>query len=77
MANLWYTIPKKTTVDRGNGEEPAISIAEGQGNSANLRMLGVGGSGGGLTLREAEDLLWRVKQGIQLLKYGKIRHQHA
>ena len=74
MAHLWYTIPKLTTVDRDDGEERAISIAEGQGNSDNLWAIG---SGGGLTLTEAEDLRWRLKQGVQLLKYGKIRKQHA
>lgn len=77
MANLWFMIPKLTKVDRGNGEEQAISIGQGQGSSGNLTMLGVGGSGGGFTLQEAEDLMWRLKQGVQLLKHGKIRKQHA
>lgn len=76
MAKLWFMIPKLTEVDRGDGEEKAISIAQGQGNSSNLTMLGVGGSGGGLTLGEAEDLLWRLKQGVHLLKHGKIPYQH-
>ena len=77
MARLWYTIPKATTVDRGKGEEPAVSIAQTQGGGSNLVMLGVGGSGGGMTLSEVEDLQWRLKQGVQLLKFGKIRRQHA
>ena len=48
-----------------------------QGNKASIL---IGSEGGGskelsLTLGEAEDLDFRVKQAIQLLKTGKIRYQ--
>lgn len=74
MANQWYTIPKLITVDRGAGDEPAVSISQGFGGHYPLNKLGMDG---GLTLKEVEDLQWRLKQGIQLLKHGKIRKQHA
>ncbi len=74
MANLWYTIPKLTTVDRGTGDEQAVLIYQGFGEHNTSKPLGIDG---GLTLKETEDLEWRLKQGIQLLKLGKIRKQHA
>ncbi|KKL48559.1 hypothetical protein LCGC14_2324330 [marine sediment metagenome] len=74
MANIWYAIPKSVTVDRGDGDEHAIRIEVGLGNGSIRSSLGMDG---GLTLKEAEDLAWRLKQGIGLLKNGKIPYQHA
>lgn len=74
MANLWYTIPRKITLERSGEERDAIRIEQGFGNNSNTISQGIDG---GFTLSEAEDLLWRLKQGIHLLKYGKIPHQHA
>jgi len=59
MDKLWFTSPKEVTTTRGKG----IQIEQSSGNS-NHSILGVDG---GLTLSEAEDLLWRLKQGIDLL----------
>ena len=73
MVNLWYDIPKLTAVDRGNGDEKAVSIIQGFGENNKQDVMGMDG---GFTQKELEDLLWRVKQGIQLLKQGKIRYQH-
>ena len=74
MGNVWYTLPKSTTVDRGEGDEPAIRIEAGLGNSSIHNTLGLDG---GLTLKEAEDLAWRLKQGVHFLKHGKLPQQHA
>lgn len=68
MRKVWFTIPKKTTVERDSTEE-AVQIDQGFANNRQVNVLGVDG---GLTLSELEDLLWRVKQGIHLLKTGKI-----
>ena len=72
--NVWATIPKLTEVDRGDGKEPAAKIQLGGGNNPERATLGMDG---GLTLAEVEDLEWRCKQAIQLLKTGKIRKQSA
>ena len=74
MANVWYTIPRSTTVDRGDGDEPAIHIEESFSTGMISRVLGIDG---GLTLKEVEDLVWRLKQGVQLIKHGEISRQHA
>ncbi len=74
MANLWYTIPEKIMLERNEGERDAIRIEQGFGNGSNTVGLGIDG---GFTLSEAEDLLFRLKQGIHLLKYGKLPKQHA
>ena len=74
MANLWYGIPKLTTVDRGTGDEPAVSIIQGLGE---LKLKTAMGIDGGLTLSEVQDLQWRLQQATQLLKSGKIRRQKA
>lgn len=74
MANLWYTIPKQATVNRWGDDEPAMALSQGFGGTDNLIAMGMDG---GLTLKEAEDLQWRLKQGIHLLKYGKLPRQHA
>ena len=73
MANLWHTIPKKITLRRGEGED-AIRVEQRFGNLKGTTNLGLDG---GFTLKEAEDLAWRLKQGIHLLKYGKLPRQHA
>ena len=70
----WFTIPKKVTVDRDDGELEAVKIQQGYGSPMMLMDVGIDG---GLTLDEAEDLQWRLKQGIQLLKQGKIRNQRT
>ena len=71
---VWFMIPKLIKVNRGSGDEPAIEILQGFANNKDLTRLGVDG---GLTLKEAEDLLWRIKQGIHLLKHGKLLRSHA
>jgi hypothetical protein len=58
----WYGIPKL------KGSEVSIIV----GNET-----GKGYSKLTLTLKEAEDLEWRIKQSIQLLKHGKISKQRA
>ncbi len=68
-ANVWFTIPKENTVTRGSTEEKAVRINQGFANSPEVNVLGVDN---GLTLSELENLLWRVKQGIHLLRYGKL-----
>lgn len=73
MANLWYTIPKLTTVDRGTGNEKAVSISQGFGEGNPLQALGMDGA---FTLNEAEDLLWRMKQAVHLLKLGRLPPNH-
>lgn len=70
----WFTIPKLDKVDRGNGEVDAISINSGFGKSSNLIAIGVDG---GLTLEELEQLEWRIKQGIHLIKTGKLLKSKA
>ena len=72
--SVWATIPKLTEVDRGEGKEPAAKIQLCWGNNLERTTLG---TDGGLTLAEVEDLGWRCKQAIQLLKTGKIRNQHG
>ena len=74
MTNLWYTIPRKITIRRGDEEQDAMRIEQGFGNNNNTISTGIDG---GFTLSEAEDLLWRLKQGIHLLKYGKLPRQRT
>ena len=57
----WFGIPKL------QGDKVSILIDNEVGNDEELS----------LTLGEAEDLNWRIKQAIQLLKTGKIRHRYA
>lgn len=68
MSKVFFGIPKEITVDRGDGEEKAMSISQGYSSTSASQTLGLDG---GLTLSEAEDLLWRIKQGIHLLKTGR------
>ncbi|KKM07040.1 hypothetical protein LCGC14_1737940 [marine sediment metagenome] len=77
MANLWYGIPKLTTVDRGEGKEQAVVISQSDSHDVKLTQTTTLGIDGGLTLREAEDLLWRMKQAVHLLKHGKLPPNHA
>lgn len=74
MKRIEFGIPKRITVPRDGKDEPAVSIIQFTGDDQIT--MGVG-KDGGYTLRELEDLEWRIKQGKQLLIYGKIRHQHA
>ena len=70
---VWYMIPKLIQIDRGEGDEPAVEISQGFANNTMLNSLGVDG---GLTLREVEDLAWRVKQATHLLKHGRLPPNH-
>ena len=74
MANMWWTIPKLVEVDRGEGDVPAIRIERGWSGTSTKDAIGMDG---GLTLKEGEELAWRLKQGIHLLKHGKLPNQHA
>lgn len=69
MIQFGFGIPKKITVDRGAGDEEAMSISQVYERGGTNQTIGLDG---GLTLKEAEDLLWRLKQGIHLLKHGRI-----
>ena len=73
MTTLWYTIPKRRMLRRDDEEQEAIVIEQGFSNNKEREVLGIDG---GLILSEAEDLAWRLKQGIHLLKHGKLPRQH-
>ena len=76
MKTVWYSTPVLTKTWRSiqgpehflEGEtHEGIIIEEHTGNTNSSHLLGLNG---GLTLEEAEDLRWRVKQGGHLRRYG-------
>ena len=71
---VWYTVPNLVQVSRGDKRSTGVSIKAGFANNNNLNVLGIDE---GLTLDELEDLLWRVRQGIHLVKTGRLLKSKA
>jgi hypothetical protein len=59
----WYGVP---TIKNGKA---SIVVGNDKGRDSYTEI--------NLSLKEAEDLAWRLKQAIQLLKNGKISKQRA